>query len=202
MRLEGVEPVFNYFFGHSAFKKLLNTLSISQSVRVSGLAGSSGAFLAATLKEKYPRQVHILESHEVAAHFFNDMENVGWESASFFPSSFGPRLKDKEKDRGMVMLRTKALEEVENNDSWSLVCSPEGFAEAVVSEDILKKSRIEIPKGEIISQDFLVDWLREGGFFEEENVLQPGQFALRGALVDVFSYGSEWPYRIVFDDER
>src|SRR5690606_15407644 len=82
-----------------------------------------------------------------------------------------------------------------------LVTYPEALFEKVVSPEVLNESRIEIATGEILDLNFLIEILVEYGFERTDFVYEPGQFSIRGGIVDIFSFGNEWPYRVEMFDE-
>lgn len=163
-----------------------------------GLAGSSGAFLSLAFRPHAPRQLHVFEDQESAAQFLNDLENIGGHDVYFFPASRG---RHDTADSGMLLLRTRAREAMEDKATWTLVSYGAALTEPVVSGAVLKNERISLKKGDKINQDFLYEWLLEAGFSLEDAVYAPGQFALRGSLVDVYSFVSEWPVRLIFEDD-
>lgn len=156
--------------------------------------------MAMVLSRHTPRQIHIFQDQETAAQFLNDMQNLGKEDVYFLPAA-RIRSSQEEADSGMVLLRTRAMEAVEEQKNWIVVSYAGALAEPVVSGAILKAERIRLKKGERITQDFLYEWLLDAGFTLEDTVYAPGQFALRGSLIDVYAYATEWPVRIVFEDD-
>lgn len=83
-----------------------------------------------------------------------------------------------------------------------VITYPEALFEKVVSPEVLAQNRIDISKGEKLDIDFVIQVLVEYGFERTDFVYEPGQFSVRGGIIDLFSYGNEWPYRIeLFDDE-
>lgn len=196
-----LKALWEYFEKHPATAELQQKLKADQEISVGGLAGSSGVFLSTVLLKNYPRQVHIFPESEAAAQFLNDLENVGQKSAYYFPSSLA-RPGEEEGDSGMMLLRTKAVREIQDAPHWTWVTYKKALMEKVVPADQLKKAGIRLNVGEKISQDFLTEWLETMGFTLAPLVYAPGQYALRGGLIDVFSYASEWPVRVLFDEEN
>lgn len=192
--------LLSYFEHHKDLSPLLSRLIAGNEVNVTGLAGSSGAFLSMIISTRRPKQLHIFQDQETAAHFLNDLQNLGREDVYFLPAS-RIRSNQDEADSGMVLLRTRAMEALEDHKNWILVSYALALTEPVVSGTTLKAERILLRKGDRLNQDFLYEWLLDSGFTLEDTVYAPGQFAMRGSLVDVYSFASEWPVRIVFEDE-
>ncbi|MCX6242040.1 MAG: transcription-repair coupling factor [Bacteroidetes bacterium] len=173
-----------------------------------GLIGSSRSFVCASIVKKSP-QVHlaILPDRESAAYFLNDIEQILRESSAgrenksvlFFPSSFKKGVLTGHKDNQGLLLRTEILNRL-NTHSGSLfiVTYPEALAEKVVSRKFLEKNTLKLTVGEQVSMDFILDLLVEYDFERADFVLEPGQFALRGGLIDVYSFSNDHPYRIEF----
>lgn len=110
----------------------------------------------------------------------------------------------EELDKNNVLERTETINKVHTfrNKPLILVTYPEAVFEKAVDPSLLDKKRIQIKKGEKLDVDTVIEFLIEFGFERVEFVYQPGQFSIRGGIIDLFSYGNEWPYRIeLFDDE-
>ncbi len=176
-----------------------------------GLVGSSRSFVCAAVFKKTP-QVHlaILPDRESAAYFLNDLEQLFGESSEdsekkrilFFPSSFKKTLLSGPKDNLGLLLRTEVLNRLNTEaGSFFIVTWPEALAEKVVNRKYLEKNTMRLSSGEKVSMDFILDLLVEYNFERADFVLEPGQFALRGGLIDVYSFSSDHPYRIEFSGD-
>ncbi len=124
--------------------------------------------------------------------------------ALWFPDSFKQPLRFEKLDRHQVLLRSRVVEHLSHKKAppFIVVTYPEALIERVVSPQVLGKRRIEITQGEALDVDFVLEVLVEYGFSREDFVYEPGQFSLRGGILDIFSYGHEYPYRIeLFDEE-
>ncbi|MBK8623427.1 MAG: transcription-repair coupling factor [Saprospiraceae bacterium] len=122
----------------------------------------------------------------------------------FMPDSFKRPMLFEELDKNNVLERTETINKVHTfrNKPLILVTYPEAVFEKAVDPSLLDKKRIQIKKGEKLDVDTVIEFLIEFGFERVEFVYQPGQFSIRGGIIDLFSYGNEWPYRIeLFDDE-
>ena len=185
----------------------LNSLSRAR-FSLKGLIGSSRAFVCASVFKKTP-QVHlaILPNRESAAYFLNDLERIFGESPAepekkrilFFPSSFKKGILTGAKDNQGLLLRTEILNRLNSlSGSFFIVTYPEALAEKVVNRKFLEKNTLKLAAGEKVNMDFILDLLIEYDFERADFVLEPGQFALRGGLIDVYSFSNDHPYRIEF----
>ncbi|MBS4013192.1 MAG: transcription-repair coupling factor [Bacteroidetes bacterium] len=180
-------------------------------IGLSGIAGSSLAMVAASVyRSQIGPFVFVMSDKEEAAYFFNDMESVlgekgvSYENRSIFflPSSFKKTHGNADVNNANVLLRSEVINRLSSETKKFIVVTyPEGISEKVVSRKILKKNTLVLNQGEPTSIDFIVELLNEYGFEKVDFVVEPGQFSLRGGIVDVFSYSNDFPYRIeVFGD--
>jgi transcription-repair coupling factor (superfamily II helicase) len=183
-------------------------LSASEPVRlqISGMVGAQEAFILAGLYRAQPRtHLVIAADKEEAAYLENDLTNLfEKKEAHFFPDSFKRPAYFEELNNSNVLQRTETINKISSSSAeGELVISyPEALFEQVVAPRVLESSRIEIAVGEEIDIDTIIEVLVEYGFERVDFVIEPGQFSIRGAIVDIFSYGNEWPYRIeLFDEE-
>jgi transcription-repair coupling factor (superfamily II helicase) len=184
-----------------------------QHIRVKGLAGSAVALTVAALFEKAGKQQHfvVLPDKEQAAYFYNDLENLFGEAETdvqkkrvlFYPTSYKRPYEPENPDRAYQLSRTEVLKRLMTGDRKTIIVSyPEALAEKVITKTYLTKNIIKLKQGEQVGLEFLCDVLVEFGFESVEFVAEPGQFALRGGIVDVFSYSNDHPYRIEFFGEE
>ena len=178
-------------------------------VRVKGIAGSSVSLLTGAVNGTIGNtQLIILNDKEEAAYFFTDLScMVPAERLFFFPSSYKRSVQYDQKLPAALIQRTdtqKAIPAINSNSQkgFVIITYPEALAEKVVPVDYFTKNSINISVGETISQDFLAEFLLDIGFERTEFVYEPGQFSIRGSIVDVFSYSSPLPYRIDFFGEE
>ena len=179
---------------------------------VSGLAGSSAAVIAAASIQKTKKSfLFILSNKETAAYFFNDLENMldeqdkSYEARHifFFPSSYKKPLHSKEEDKAGILLRSEVLNRLSAEAVKTVIVTyPEAFAEKVVAGDTLKKNILTVRSGENLSVEFLMEVLIEYGFEHVDFVVEPGQFSVRGGIVDVFSFSNDYPFRIEIMGDR
>src|SRR5512133_2337144 len=196
------------YYNHPSVEGLLEQIGVKgqSKAHCTGLAGSSKSIVAAAVIPAISGiHLMILAEKEDAAYFYNDMVNLlGNDNVLFFPSSFKRSVHYNQIDNGNVILRTNvvnrlgSLDRSKKDDYLIIVTYPEGLAEKVITQQKLKKSTLQLNKGEKLSIAFLREVLEEYHFSEVDFVYEPGQFAIRGSLVDVFSFSNPDPYRIDF----
>ncbi len=157
--------------------------------------------------------VFILQDNDEAGYFYHDLTQIlGTDNVLFFPSSYRRAVKYAQRDAANEILRTETLSRLaavsgnakkraDNSETAPflyVVTCPEALSELVVSKRRLDERTINIAVGDIVNLADLGRKLREFGFSEVDYVYEPGQFAMRGSIVDVYSYSSELPFRIDF----
>ncbi len=175
-------------------------------IYLDNLRGSSINFIATALWQiTDANHVFILNDKEDAAYFHNDLEHLTRAlDICFYPDSFKKTGAFSELNSSHVMLRTEALTKFTGNKIHKkvLVTYPEALFEKVVNPSSLSNNMISIKVGENIGLDNLLERFVSLGFKREDFVYEPGQFALRGGILDIYSFGNEHPYRIeLFDTE-
>ena len=188
--------------------KVLQALQTGPNARLQ-LLGMAGALESLVLSGIFLEQggSHLLVANdkEEAAYLQNNLGNLLQpKPVRFFPDSFKRPMYFEALNSGNVLERTETINRITggSNKGELIVTYPEALFEKVVSPEVIKGSRIEIAVGEEIDLDFLMEVLVEYGFKREDFVFEPGQFSIRGGIVDIFSYGNEYPYRIeLFDLE-
>ena len=177
------------------------TLNAGKKISAAGLSGSSATVAFSVLREMMPYQaLFILNDREQAAFFFDDMQVLGRENdLLFFPSSYKRNIWHDHVDNENIILRTDVLNKLSVKEKKYLIVSyPEAIMEMVVSETGLQKHTLLVKIGEKLSISFINELLFEYGFERVEFVFEPGQYSIRGSIVDIFSYSNEDPYRIDF----
>ena len=197
--------------------KELAALLKNKSVRktaVGGLAQSAVAvcFAAASAKVSRP-MLFVMRDADEAGYLYQDLHTLLDDSVRYFPSSYKRAVKFGQRDAASEILRTEVLASLgENGDTTSsdlqtlspsiIVTYPAALAELVMSRQNLDERRITLQRGMTQNVTELVHRMRELGFNERDYVYEPGQFAVRGSIVDVYSYSAEHPCRLdFFDDE-
>ena len=162
-------------------------------------ASASPLFFSSYLRKSVQVVVFILNDLEEAGYFYHDLIQInGEENILFFPSSYRRAIKYGQKDAANEILRTEVLSRLQKGDVITVVTYPEALAEKVVSHQELSSRTLKLDVGQQIEVDSIMDTLAGFGFERVDYVYEPGQYALRGSIVDVFSYASEYPFRIDF----
>ena len=186
-----------------ALAQLLRT-STRGTVYADGLVGSSAPLVFAALAESVPSTfVFILQDEDEAGYFYHDLQQIkGDGEVFFFPSSFKRAVKYGQRDSANEILRTEVLTRLSTHadaaEPLLVVSYPEALAEWVVGKQQLNERRLSLKVGQAIDLTEVVHALRELGFTETDYVYEPGQFAVRGSLLDVFSFSCEDPFRVDF----
>lgn len=183
-------------------KALLQLLDrkTQKAVFLSGLVCSSAPLFFAAVKERLARTVlFVLDDADEAGYFYQDLVQIlGQEQAFFFPSSYRRAVKYGQKDAANEILRTEVLARLSSEQPLFIVSYPDALAELVVSKQNLDERIIKLSVGEQVSQVQISHQLRDFGFVETDYVYEPGQFAVRGSILDIYSYSCEYPFRIDF----
>jgi transcription-repair coupling factor (superfamily II helicase) len=174
-------------------------------LQLSGTAGAQEAFVLAGTYLADPRpNLWIANDKEEAAYLQNNLYNLlDKKPVRFFPDSFKRPLYFEELNTTNVLERTETINKISTTGGSPeiIVTYPEALFEKVVAPAVLEKTRIEMVTGSKMDVDFIIEMLIEYGFRREDFVYEPGQFSIRGAIVDIFSYGNDYPYRIELFDE-
>lgn len=172
---------------------------------VSGLQGSAAPLLFSSLAARSPQLLgvpflFVLSDEEEAAYFYQDlMQVLGDANVLFFPSGFKRAVKYGQRDAASMVLRTEVLSRVSGGGlPLFVVTSPQALAELVVDRNALQGQTLEVAVGQTLDVMEVQKTLLRLGFSRVDYVYEPGQFSLRGSLLDVYSYSSEYPFRIDF----
>ena len=177
----------------------------SASLQVKGWVGSGMTLHLASAFEQH--QQHLLlvcEDREKAAYHLNDLEQLlGNKRVLFFPSSYRKPYQTETTDNANVLLRSEVLDRLtHSNKARVVVTYPQALFEKVVSQSTLKKNTLEVVRGSTLSPDFVNEVLFDYRFERVDFVAQPGEFSVRGGIIDVFSFANQHPYRIEFFDDE
>ena len=173
-----------------------------KSINIGGLSGSAAPLLFASLnlrqKNKIPL-LFVLNDLEEAGYFYNDIvQLLGEEAVLFFPSSYRRAIKYNQKDPSNEILRTDVLEKLGQGLASMVVTYPEAIAEKVMTKQELDDNTLTVKVDESYDFSQMEDWLEEHGFIRTDYVYEPGQYAIRGSIIDVYSFASEYPFRLDF----
>jgi transcription-repair coupling factor (superfamily II helicase) len=201
---------------HPAVIKISQSLqsqAASARIRLTGLTGAQESFIVAAsvnIQKSTQNSCHLFvaNSKEEAAYRQNDLEGLlTGKPVYFFPDSFKRPAFFDDLNPTQMLQRSEVISKMTSTTGFSeevgiIVTYPEALFEKVVKPEVLNQSRIEVKKGEKLDADFVIQVLVEYGFERADFVFEPGQFSIRGGIVDLFSFGNELPYRIeLFDDE-
>ncbi|MDR1918916.1 MAG: transcription-repair coupling factor [Tannerellaceae bacterium] len=184
-----------------ALSAVLKDPSVRKNIFLKGLKGSGAAMvMAALFRREKGQYVCILNDADDAGYFYHDLVQLsGGEGIYFFPSAYRRAIKYGHTDPANEILRTEALSLLQDKETpFILVSYPEALAEKVISNDTLKENTLKIHTAEKLDNMFVSDVLDEYGFEHVDYVYEPGQYAMRGSILDVFSFSYEYPYRIDF----
>ncbi|MDP1623546.1 MAG: transcription-repair coupling factor [Bacteroidales bacterium] len=165
-----------------------------------GLVGSSRSLVtSAVFEETTLTHLVLLLDRESAAYFFNDLQQIIGDRVYFFSSSFKRGLLSGIKDNQGLLSRTETLNLLNSRvRKYIIVSYPEAVSEKVVNKKYLEKNTLKLSVGEQVDMEFIIDLLVEYEFERADFVTEPGQFSLRGGLIDVFSFSHDHPFRIEF----
>ena len=226
MEIRNISNIYTALPQCGAFLKAISDESVRH-VFLGGLLASSAPVFFSAVAERFNSKlktltaVFILQDNDEAGYFYHDLTQIlGTDNVLFFPSSYRRAVKYGQRDVANEILRTETLSRLaaltsvdtqkastgkgagKNADDAAkvlyVVTCPEALSELVVSKRRLDERTINIAVGDIIDFADLGRQMREFGFKEVDYVYEPGQFAMRGSIIDVYSYSSELPFRIDF----
>ncbi len=182
----------------SGLCRLLNTPG--EKVHLQGLFGSSRSILTCLLSEDIQKSFVIcLNDKEEAAYFYDDLNTLAPEvPVLFFPSSYKRSVHYEAIEQENIILRTEVLNRLKTGNQLLIVTYPEALVEKVISGEGLALHTFRVSKGDKLSIEFVNEVLFEYGFERVDFVYEPGQYSIRGSIVDVYSFSSEDPYRLDF----
>ena len=200
MNIQELEKVYARLPQVSALAQAMGKSSV-KTIFLEGLLGSSAPMLFGSLSSKCKTPLlFILQDAEEAGYFYHDLTQLmGGRDVLFFPSSYRRAIKYAQRDAASEILRTEVMARM--GESLYVVTYPEAVAELVVSKKSLDARTLVLEKDQTIAVADIEKTLREFGFREVDYVYEPGQFALRGSILDVYSFSCEYPYRIDFFGE-
>lgn len=201
MKIEELRTLYASLPQLGALAKLLKDRK-TRHISLNGLVASAPALFFAAFAERCPYPIlFILDDADTAGYFHNDLKALGIEPF-LLPSSYRRAVKYGQRDAGSEILRTETMaalsaEKTEGKPLY-IVTEPSALAERVVSKERLNDQTIRLETGQEVEVVALEKQLRALGFQEVDYVYEPGQFAVRGSILDVYSYSSEYPFRIDF----
>jgi transcription-repair coupling factor (superfamily II helicase) len=170
-------------------------------IQCNGLIGSSLSFLLQSLfkNSEHPFLV-LLNDKEEAAYYLNDLEKmIGEEDVLFYPGSYSRPYQIEDTDNANVLLRAEVLNRINSRKKPAVIVTyPEALFEKVVTKKDLDKNTLKINEGDQMSIEFINEVLFEYEFKRVDFITEPGEFSVRGGIIDVFSFSNDHPYRIEF----
>ncbi|MEA3316367.1 MAG: transcription-repair coupling factor, partial [Bacteroidota bacterium] len=201
MKLSEINNLVTKHNLYSRFTTLLqNNDSQKIDIYLKGMKGSfKSIFVSNICKGNKKTNIIILPDKELAAYFFNDFNTLQPKSSVyFFPTSYKRSAIYGQEDPENIILRTDVLNKISSNQDISIITYPEALSEKVIDKSELIKSTLNISKGEELSIEFISEVLDEYKFELVDFVYEPGQYSIRGSIVDIFSFANDFPYRIDF----
>lgn len=202
-----LEELLKAYQKSEAVQKIASILNADETkvLKLNGIIGAQDAFvLSGLFQTTNDAQLFIASDKEEAAYYFNTLDNLVDIKVHFFPDSFKKPGQYEEVDRNNILLRTEVMNKISLKEGQNIiiVTYPEAIFEKVVDPYWLDEKKIIISTGEDLDIDTIIEVLVEYDFERVDFVYEPGQFSIRGGIVDIFSFGNEWPYRIeLFDEE-
>jgi len=179
-------------------------------IRMSGMSGSQISLFAAALNQAADHtQLLIVPDRDTAAYLYNDLENLlgnvneefVLRKVLFFPTSYQKSYDVENTSNNNVLVRSDVINKLGRKKRLVIVTYPEALCEKIVNHAFIEKNTLHLKTGEQVTHDFIIDVLMEYEFERVEFVAEPGQFAVRGGLIDVFSFDHDYPYRIEFEGD-
>ena len=197
-----ISPISQTFLQALQTQNLQNAIAKTrQNVHVKGLVGSSVSFVISTVFKAADKPfLIILNDKEEAAHYLNDLEQLlNQKDVLFYPGSYRRPYEIEATDNANVLLRAEVLNRINSQKKPAVIVTyPDALFEKVVTRKELERHTQSIRIGDELSIDFLNEVLFEYQFKRVDFVTEPGEFSVRGGIVDVFSFSHDEPYRIEF----
>ncbi len=179
--------------------KAMRTAIKGGRVTTYGLAGSSAAVMLATMPARKEPVLVVGDSLDDAGYLYFDLVRLcGEEAVAMLPSGYKRDIKYGQPDEPNRILRMEALQRIAAGSLRFVVSYPDALAEQVASKDDISAHTLSLSLGGGADLVATQRWLRENGFREEDYVYEPGQFAVRGSILDIYAYNNELPYRFDF----
>ena len=199
MNIQDIQQLYGASPQAGALRKALEDKSV-KTVFLQGLMASAAPMLFAGMAKQLSKTIlFILQDADEAGYYYHDLtQALGNQQVLYFPSSYRRAVKYGQRDAANEILRTEVLSKLAAGKPLYIVASPESLCELVVSKQKLDEGTIKLNVGQTVDPMQLKKNLLTFGFQEVDYVYEPGQFAVRGSIVDVYSFSSEWPLRIDF----
>ena len=191
LKIDDSQKIINNFFNE-----------VKSSINIKGLVGSGLTFRLAWSYNSNPRNIlFIAESIELAQFYLNDLETfIPENNIYFFPSSFNSIKNVEDINNDNLLIRNEVLSKKKDKKKI-IITYPEAVSEKIISKKIIENKTQKISIGDKLSIEFINEILFEYEFERVDYVARPGEFSVRGGIIDVFSFSNQYPYRIEFYDE-
>ncbi|GAA4762133.1 MULTISPECIES: transcription-repair coupling factor [Flavobacterium] len=195
------EHIKQLFANEPKFEAITNSITGDAKINVKGLVGSSLSFAIESWFKKLDKTFLIIANEkEEAAYILNDLEElINEDNVLFYPSSYRRPYQIEDTDNANVLLRSEVLNRINSRKKPAIIVTyPEALFEKVVTKKELEKNTLKVAVGEKVSIDFINEVLFEYNFKRVDFITEPGEFSVRGGILDVFSFSNDNPYRIEF----
>ena len=196
------ETIVNHYQKSAKTRQVLNKIQQEKNhFQITNLVGSSLSFvISETFKKVEKPSIVIFNDKEEAAYYLNDLEQlIGEKDVLFYPGSYRRPYQIEETDNANVLLRSEVLNRINSRKKPAFIVTyPDALFEKVITKRELEKTTLKISTGENLSLDFVNEVLFEYKFNRVDFVTEPGEFSVRGGIIDVFSFSNNEPYRIEF----
>ncbi|WP_088324312.1 transcription-repair coupling factor [Polaribacter tangerinus] len=196
------QNIVNYYQKSALISQINTQLKTEKNhFQLSNLVGSSLSFvISESFKNTNKPYLLIFNDKEEAAYYLNDLEQLlGDKNVLFYPGSYRRPYQIDETDNANVLLRSEVLNRINSRKKPAIIVTyPTALFEKVVTKKELEKNTLKITVGENVSLDFVNEVLFEYKFKRVDFVTEPGDFSVRGGIIDVFSFSNDEPYRIEF----
>lgn len=202
------EQIKQLYRNNPKVSELINSIDSNDNISCIGLSGSSRSYVVAAVSETLTNHnLVICSDKESAAFFYNDLENIFNEKDTdyskkkvlFYPTSYKRPYEPEKPDNTYILSRTEVLQRISTGDRKTIIVTyPEALSEKVITRKVMTNNSFKMSIGNSISMDELTDILVNFNFEHVDYVVEPGQFTIRGGIVDVFSFANDFPYRIEF----
>lgn len=184
---------------HSKINECTKSLKNDRGLYLRNLVGSSQSlYISSIINQIESNHLILLSDKEEAAYFQNDLSLTTNQKTIFFPTSYKRSIIYGQEDSSNLLLRAEALQLLANNEKLVIVTYPEAIIEKVIPSKNLINATLSLNLKEQVSIDFIQEVLQEYQFQYVDFVYEPGQYAIRGSIIDIFSFASDLPYRIDF----
>lgn len=198
MDIQELSEIFMTKRRRGALKKAL--VGGSRIISLYNLAGSSAAMLLSQTDSEGVPALVVGDSLDDAGYLYHDLSRIlGEDAVLMFPSGYKRDIRYGQPDPPNQILRTEALNRWYGDRSPRFVVTyPDALAEKVAPKEVMERHTLHLKKGEETDLTETAKWLRDNGFTEQDYVYEPGHFAIRGSILDIFGYSNELPFRIDF----